>query len=206
MRDCVNTFHDRTDCPKPRLLESEDRCTNLANDAQAIMGIAHRLYNRHINMIKHTGRTDCKFLRAYLILEEVAEAMLALADNDETSLLDALADLLYVTYGTAVVYDLPLGAGFAAVHLSNMTKNTCRGAKNNTDGDRGKNEGYREPCLPRLLQDYRTGNDEVNLDVKPYPAVEYPRSSQQLLLWEALTTAKTEVEQRRIEDHEPNGT
>lgn len=62
-------------------------------------------------------------------LEETRNAMLDLPFADETeyaavmaSIADGLADLCYVTIGTAVAYGIPLDKVFDEVHRSNMAK------------------------------------------------------------------------------------
>lgn len=61
-------------------------------------------------------------LRADLIQEEFAEWLDAHNTGDLIEVADALADLLYVVYGTAHEYGLPIDRVFAEVHRSNMTK------------------------------------------------------------------------------------
>ncbi len=99
----------------------------------------------------HPG-ADSRLLRAELILEEAAEVCQALSQQDEVKLLDGLADLLYVTLGTAVAYDLPLAAAFAEVHRSNMTKGQAAAAHS---GDRGKGEGFSPADLLTVLKVWR---------------------------------------------------
>lgn len=88
--------------------------------------------------------------RLHLIVEEVAELAAALQDGDEVATLDALADLTYVTVGTAVAYGLPLAEAFTEVHASNMTKSI---------GGEGrlwhpvKGTDYRPPDLVRVLRE-----------------------------------------------------
>jgi NTP pyrophosphatase (non-canonical NTP hydrolase) len=72
--------------------------------------------------------TDDPQLRAKLIIEEAIEADEAVRAHDlwgkpdRAAIGKELADVLYVVYGTARFFDLPLDAIFAAVHESNMTK------------------------------------------------------------------------------------
>jgi predicted HAD superfamily Cof-like phosphohydrolase len=63
-----------------------------------------------------------KTLRIRLMAEEFAELIAAMQLNDLPLVADALADLLYVVYGTATSYGVPMDAVFAEVHRSNMTK------------------------------------------------------------------------------------
>jgi predicted HAD superfamily Cof-like phosphohydrolase len=61
-------------------------------------------------------------LRVKLIMEEALEFQEAAANEDLVEMADALADLLYVTYGAALECGIPLDAVFDEVHRSNMTK------------------------------------------------------------------------------------
>jgi len=87
-------------------------------------------------------------LRAHLVVEEVAELLAALAAGDEVGTLDALADLIYVTVGTAVTFGLPLAEAVEEVHRSNMTKTLVR----DRPGHPGKGDGYSPPQLAELLR------------------------------------------------------
>ncbi len=61
-------------------------------------------------------------LRARLMLEELAETLFALSKGDMVELADGLADIVYVTVGTAVAYGIPFDRVFAEVQRSNMAK------------------------------------------------------------------------------------
>lgn len=61
-------------------------------------------------------------LRCMLIEEEYREFLEALEIKDKIGVVDALADLLYVVYGTAVTFGIPIDKYFREVHRSNMTK------------------------------------------------------------------------------------
>ncbi len=65
---------------------------------------------------------DLVKLRINLITEEVKELVEAIRDNDMKEIRDALADILYVVYGTADAFGINADADFAIVHNSNMTK------------------------------------------------------------------------------------
>lgn len=61
-------------------------------------------------------------LRYKLINEEAIEVMNGIAVGDLVEIADGLADLLYVTFGTALTYGIPIETIFSEVHRSNMTK------------------------------------------------------------------------------------
>ncbi len=66
--------------------------------------------------------TEVREIRCALIEEEAAELRAALEASDIVEVADAIADLLYVVYGAAVTFGIPIDAVFAEVHRSNMTK------------------------------------------------------------------------------------
>jgi len=61
--------------------------------------------------------------RARLIFTEAAEFIEAADKDDFIGMVDALADILVVTYGSAVEMGVDLEPVFAEVHHSNMSKN-----------------------------------------------------------------------------------
>ncbi len=61
-------------------------------------------------------------LRLALLEEELAEVRAAVVGGDVSEVAKELADLLYVTYGAAVEFGIPLHEVFAEVHRSNMAK------------------------------------------------------------------------------------
>jgi len=63
-----------------------------------------------------------KELRIRLIREELGEFEKAANDKNLVKIADALADLLYVIYGTGVSYGIDLEPIFKEVHESNMSK------------------------------------------------------------------------------------
>lgn len=60
--------------------------------------------------------------RSRLILEESTEFLTAASRRDLVEMVDALCDILYVVYGTAVVLGVDLQPIFHMIHQSNMTK------------------------------------------------------------------------------------
>lgn len=123
--------------------------------APGLAGFAERLAALAAELADGTDGSLAR-CRLHLIVEEVAELAEALRDGDEAAALDALADLAYVTVGTAVAYGLPLAEAFNEVHTSNMTKSV---------GGEGrlwhpvKGLDYRPPDLARILREAREGRD-----------------------------------------------
>jgi predicted HAD superfamily Cof-like phosphohydrolase len=61
-------------------------------------------------------------LRVVLLEEEVSEFVTASEKVDLVGIADALADIVYVVYGTALTYGIDLDAVLYEVHRSNMSK------------------------------------------------------------------------------------
>jgi predicted HAD superfamily Cof-like phosphohydrolase len=61
-------------------------------------------------------------LRSSLIMEESLEFCQAAAEKDYVGIIDAICDLLYVTYGAAIALGIDINPFFEEVHRSNMSK------------------------------------------------------------------------------------
>lgn len=93
-------------------------------------------------------------LRLNLIEEEYdKELKEALFVGDIIAIADALADLLYVTYGFAIEYGIPIDKVFAEVHRSNMTK-FKNGANFREDGKLLKGTGFEPPRIKEILDEH----------------------------------------------------
>lgn len=93
--------------------------------------------------------------RYAFILEELNEYRMAALEEDLVGTADALADILYVVLGTAVVHGINLAPIFAEVHRSNMTKDQL----NPITKKGGKGPGYEKPRIGELLLIQATGSD-----------------------------------------------
>jgi len=69
-----------------------------------------------------TKDKDIIKLRLDLIEEEVKELRVAIETDDFTEIVDALSDILYVTYGAGGAIGVDLDNAFDIVHKSNMSK------------------------------------------------------------------------------------
>ncbi len=97
-----------------------------------------------------------RLLRASLIIEEAAEFMVAARNKDMIGMCDALADLLYVTYGTAVVMGVDMEPISDEVQRSNMTKD---GGGKDSGGKIMKGPDFEEPDIAlELLRQEPYGN------------------------------------------------
>lgn len=61
-------------------------------------------------------------LRRNLLLEEFNEFLDGDDNDDIVDIADALGDMLYIIFGTALVYGIPLDKIFSEIHSSNMSK------------------------------------------------------------------------------------
>lgn len=110
-------------------------------------------YNQTVNAVP-TGVVpgEVQELRVELIREELDELIEAMADRDVVGIADALADILYVTYGAAHVYGIPIDKVFAEVHRSNMTKLGSDGRPvYREDGKVVKGPDYEPPNIVEIL-------------------------------------------------------
>ena len=97
-----------------------------------------------------------KKLRRKLIKEEAIEVMEELYPSlpvDRKKLTKELADLIYVSVGTAVTFGLPLEPVLAETHKSNMSKLGEDGKPiYRADGKVLKGPNYKEPNLDQFFQ------------------------------------------------------
>jgi predicted HAD superfamily Cof-like phosphohydrolase len=101
-----------------------------------------------------TGQLDpgLRASRQALMEEELHELLDAMGAEDLVDIADGLADLLYVVFGTAVAYGIPMDDVFAEVHQSNMSKLGPDGQPIiGPDGKRLKGPFYRPPDIRPLL-------------------------------------------------------
>ncbi len=105
-------------------------------------------------MENHTTDSDARFYQAHLMLEELSEVLEAMVKGDEVGLLDSLTDLIFVTVGAAVQFDLPISEAFEEIYKSNMTKTPGLGPRL-----RDKGEMYIPPDLAKILKEHRDVSD-----------------------------------------------
>lgn len=120
----VREFHEKHSFPTAETFPNPAETSRMGGGT-AFLSNASRLLSdmsRHALEMVGVSNEVTRLVRAHLMLEEMAETLGAMADGDEVEFADGLADLLYVTIGTAVAYDVPIARVFAEVHRSNMTK------------------------------------------------------------------------------------
>ena len=83
-------------------------------------------FHRKFEIVAQTAPTDVneatQHLRIRLIQEEFDELKEAMATGNLAAVAKEMADLLYVTYGTAVSYGIDMEPVFQEVHRSNLSK------------------------------------------------------------------------------------
>lgn len=91
-------------------------------------------------------------LRVDLLEEEVGEFVRAVAASDLVGIADALGDIVYVAYGTALTYGIDLDGVLAEIHKSNMSKLDAHGKPLlRDDGKVLKSEQYFRPDIAAVL-------------------------------------------------------
>jgi predicted HAD superfamily Cof-like phosphohydrolase len=97
-------------------------------------------------------------LRVRLLSEEVEEFAAATEAGDLVAIADALADIVYVAYGSAVTYGIDLDAVLAEVHRSNMSKLDADGRPLlREDGKVLKSASYTPPNIADILRTQSKG-------------------------------------------------
>ena len=92
------------------------------NSEQKMVFDWHERFGVHVRNTPGMVDQKTRDLRIALIKEELGELEEAGHDQDLTKIADAIADLLYVVYGTAVSYGIDIEPIFLEVHRSNMSK------------------------------------------------------------------------------------
>ena len=92
-------------------------------------------------------------LRLDLLREEFGEYRRAIATDDLPELADALADMVYIIYGTARVHGIDLDDVLAEVQRSNMAKVVDGKVIRRDDGKILKPEGWTPPDIRGVLAD-----------------------------------------------------
>ena len=92
-------------------------------------------------------------LRISLINEELEEFKQAIKNNDLKEAIDALTDILYVTYGAGHAFGINLDKCFEEVQKSNMSKLGKDGKPiYNEDGKVMKGPNYFKPNLSKFIK------------------------------------------------------
>jgi predicted HAD superfamily Cof-like phosphohydrolase len=122
--------------------------------AAAALAEFHQTFNLPMRYVPSADIDDALArLRVALLQEEVGEFVAASERGDLIGVADALADIVYVAYGTALTYGIDLDAVLHEVHRSNMSK---LGSDDNPlirdDGKVLKSERYFPPDVESVLR------------------------------------------------------
>jgi predicted HAD superfamily Cof-like phosphohydrolase len=113
----------------------------------------HMAFNLPMRQLPSTEIDDALArLRVALLEEEVGEFVAASEKGDLVGIADALADIVYVIYGTALTYGIDLDTVLREVHRSNMSKLGSDGKPLiREDGKVLKSEKYLPPDIASVL-------------------------------------------------------
>ena len=111
----------------------------------------HIKYGHHIS--SEPQRHDTVPERVFYLRDKLIEEEFHEFEDAQTreEVADALADLLYVVFGTAVSYGIPIDEVFAEVHRSNMTKSMNKDEKS-IPGKTLKGDSYEPPQIAAILE------------------------------------------------------
>ena len=120
---------------------------------QAMLIEFHAAFGLTTNLGKPPAITDESPLRRELLREEYEEYIAAEDAGDLVELADALGDMAYVIYGTAIAYGIDLDAVVREIHRSNMTKLMPDGTvKRREDGKVQKGPNFVRPNINAALE------------------------------------------------------
>lgn len=95
---------------------------------------------------------DVRALRVKILREEFDEYESAEGEDDLVEIADALADIVYIAFGTAIVYGIPLNDVLEEVQRSNMSKLGVDGKPIiREDGKVLKGPNYFKPNIAKIL-------------------------------------------------------
>lgn len=117
----------------------------------------HRVFHSHLDLDINSCSPDIISLRLDLIAEEYKELLSEIfvdqATIDKKKLSKELADMLYVLYGLAATFGLPIDEVFSEVHQSNLSKLDENGQPIfREDGKVMKGPHYKPPQLEFIFK------------------------------------------------------
>ena len=111
-----------------------------------------KTFNQEVKTKPSFSTDKINSLRYELIKEELDELKVAMKNNDLLEVADALADILYVTYGAGHAFGIDLDKCFEEVQNSNMSKLDENGKPiYNEDGKVMKGPKYFKPDLNKFV-------------------------------------------------------
>ena len=117
------------------------------------VGLFMKTFGQEIKTKPSFGTEKINQLRIDLIKEEFQELQEAIKNNDLKETVDALTDILYVTYGAGHAFGVNLDECFDEVQRSNMSKLDENGKPIYNDaGKVMKGPNYFKPDLSKFLK------------------------------------------------------
>lgn len=126
----------------------------MSRDMYADVLAFHEKFGCAIGEIPSIPDTVTEGLRLDLMAEELDEIREAVCRDDLPGIADGLADLMYVTLGTAVTYGIDLRPVWDMVHAANMAK---EGGATRADGKILKPAGWTAPDVAGEIERQRGG-------------------------------------------------
>ncbi len=116
------------------------------------VGLFMRTFGQEVKTQASLSSEKINKLRIDLINEELEELKEAIKNNDLNEAVDALTDILYVTYGAGHAFGVNLDKCFDEVQRSNMSKLDKNGKPiYNESGKVMKGPNYFKPNLNKFL-------------------------------------------------------
>ncbi len=128
--------------------EGNDAKQFMSMEQQSVMEF-HKKYGCEYKTKPTMPSIETLMLRTRLINEEACEFHAAASNKNMKEMVDALCDLLYVTYGAGVVMGVDLGPIFDEVQRSNMTKD---GGGRDNSGKIKKGPDFQPPYINEELR------------------------------------------------------
>ena len=117
------------------------------------VGLFMRTFGQEVKNKPGLSSEKVNSLRVSLINEELEELKEAIKNNDLKEVIDALTDILYVTYGAGHSFGVNLDKCFDEVQRSNMSKLDDNGKPiYNESGKVMKGPRYFKPDLTKFLR------------------------------------------------------
>jgi len=117
------------------------------------VGLFMKTFGQEVKAKPSLSTEKINHLRISLISEELEELQEAIKNNDLKETVDALTDILYVTYGAGHAFGVNLDKCFDEVQSSNMSKLDENGKPIYNDaGKVMKGPNYFKPDLSKFLK------------------------------------------------------
>ena len=117
------------------------------------VGMFMKTFGQEVKKTPSLSSEKINNLRISLINEELEEFKEAIKNQDLKEAIDALTDILYVTYGAGHAFGVNLDDCFEEVQLSNMSKLDENGRPiYNEDGKVMKGPKYFKPDLSKFIK------------------------------------------------------